>query len=217
VVTSPNDQAISFLFDEFKVEVPNRSGDNDNDDTDEDDNRAPESRLNEKLDHKVCNIILNTNLKPLEQVSHLEFDLDFRGFTGLEKGAMARFRAKLLGWNGPERAQRKGSQQIASKVWEGNSVNENWTVTQKVNLPVNSPCSKKEDRVFRMNLKTILQARILKHQSIDSTFATLSLDSSDVVGHLKMKVVTKKCPERGPGGNGRGPNRRAYAFPSRNR
>jgi len=213
VVTSPDDQAISFLFDEFKVEVPNRLGDNDNDDADDEDNRTPESKLNERLDHKVCNIILNTNLKSDEQVSHLEFDLDFRGFTGLEKGSMARFRARLLGWNGPERAQRKGAQQIASKIWEGSSVNENWTVTQKVNLPVNSPCSRREDRIFKMNLKTILQARILKNQSVDSTFATLTMDSSDVVGHLKMKVVTKKCAPRGPN-PGRGP-RRAYAFPAR--
>ncbi len=215
VVTSPNDQTISFLFDEFKVEVPNKLGDNDNDDADDADNRVPESKLNERLDHKVCNIILNTNLKADEQVSHLEFDLDFRGFTGLEKGAMARFRARLLSWNGPERAQRKAAQQIASKVWEGTSINENWTVSQKVNIPVNSPCSRKDDKNFKLNLKTILQARILKNQSVDSTFATLTMDSSDVVGHMKMRVVTKKCAPRGPN-PGRGP-RRDYANPSRHR
>ena len=212
VVTSPNDQAISFLFDDFKVEVPNKVGDNDNDDADDADNQVPDSKLNAKLDHKVCNIVLNTNLKAEEQVDHLEFDVDFRGFAALEKGAMARFRARLLSWNGPERAQRKGGQQIAAKIWEGNSINENWTVTQKINLPVNSPCSRKDDRNFRLNLKTILQARILKNQSADSTFASLTMDSSDVTGQLKMKVVTKKCTQRG-GGNGNGP-RRNYAFPS---
>jgi len=210
VTTSPNNQAISFLFDDFKVEVPNRLGNNDNDDADDQDNSTPESKLNEKLDHKVCNIILNTNLKSDEQVSHLEFDLDFRGFTAMEKGAMARFRARLLSWNGPERAQRKGAQQIAAKIWEGSAIDENWTVTQKVNLPVNSPCSKKDDRNFRLNLKLILQARIQKQFSVDSTFATVTMDSSDLVGQLKMKVVTKKCAPRGPNGGGRGPNRRNY-------
>ncbi|MFI5391871.1 MAG: DUF4360 domain-containing protein [Bacteriovoracales bacterium] len=212
IVTSPNDQTISFLFDDFKVEVPNKLGDNDNDDMDDEDNKVPESKLNARLDHKVCNIVLNTNLKADEMVDHLEFDLDFRGFTGLEKGAMARFRARLLTWNGPERAQKKGSQ-IASKIWEGSSISDNWTISQKVNIPVNSPCSRKDDKNFRVNLKTILQARILKNQSVDSTFATLTMDSSDVVGHMKMRVVTKKCAPRGPNPD-RGP-RRNYANPSR--
>ncbi len=215
VVTSPNDQTVSILFDDFKVEVPNKFGDNDNDEADDADNQAPGSKSNPKLDHKVCNIILNTNLKSEEQVSHLEFDLDFRGFAALEKGAMARFRARLLGWKGPERAEKKGGQQIAYKIWEGNSIEENWAVTQKVSLPINSPCSRREDRDFKINLKTILQARILKNNNVDSTFATLTMDSSDMVGQLKMKVVTKKCPSRG-GGNDRGP-RRNYANPSRYR
>ena len=210
VVTSPDNQAISFLFDDFKVEVPNRLGNNDNDDSDDQDNSTPESKLNEKLDHKVCNIILNTNLKADEQVSHLEFDLDFRGFTGMEKGSMARFRARLLSWNGPERAQRKAAQQIAAKMWEGAAINENWTVTQKVSLPINSPCSRKDDKNFKLNLKLILQARIQKQFRADSTFATVTMDSSDLAGQLKMKVVTKKCEPRGPNG-GRGPGRRNYA------
>jgi hypothetical protein len=202
IVKTEDQQTISFLFDDFRAEVPNKVGENDNDDNDPEDHKTPDSKINQKLDHKMCDIILNANIKPGEQISHLEFSVDFRGSANLDKGAIARFRAKLSNWKGPNHSERKEANEIANKEWKGNSISEDWTISKVVNVPINSPCSRREDKALQLGIKTILQARILNEVPLDSTFAQVSLDSTDMKGHMRIKVVTKRCPEsnrRNPG------------------
>jgi hypothetical protein len=215
VVKSPDQQVVSILFDEFSVEVPNISGDNDNDKLDMD-NPSPMSRFSEKLDHKTCNIVLNTNLTSEEKVTHIEVTMDFRGFTQVEKGAMAQFKGRLMNWNGPQRSLKSLKQVFANKIWKAGQ-DDDWALTKTVTIPVNGPCSKKGDRKFKAVINTTLQARLLGRRPIEEAFAMAAMDSGDLTGTLKMKIKTAKCRGRyTPPRRRYVPSRRRYA-PSRSR
>ena len=191
VVKSPGSQVVSILFDEFIVEVPNISGDNDNDKSDMD-NPTPMSRFNERLDHKTCNIILNSNLTSEEKVTHIELTVDFRGFTQVEKGATASFKGRLMNWNGPQRSKRNSRQIFANKTWKGGQ-DDDWAISKTVKIPINGPCSKRGDQKFRAVINTTLQARLLGRRPLEEAFALVAMDSGDLTGTLRMKIKTAKC------------------------
>jgi len=191
VVKSPDDQVVSILFDEFSVEVPNLSSNNDNDKKDID-NPSPASRFSEKLDHKTCNIILNSNLTNGEKVTHLELTLDFRGFTQVQKGAMAQFKGRLMNWNGPQRSKKIMKQVFVNKIWKAGQ-DDDWALTKTLKIPINGPCSKRGDRQFKAIIKTTLQARLLGRRPLEEAFALAAMDSGDLTGTLKMKIKTAKC------------------------
>ena len=215
VIKSPDQQVVSILFDEYSVEVPNLSGENDNDKRDMD-NPSPRSRFNEKLDHKTCNIILNSNLSSEEKVTHIELTMDFRGFTQVEEGAMAQFKGRLMNWNGPGRSRKNPKQVFANKIWKAGQ-DDDWALTKTVKIPVNGPCSKRGDRKFKVIIHTTLSARLLGRRPLETAFALAAMDSGDFTGTLKMKIKTAKCRTNNfSSGRRYVPSRRQYV-PSRRR
>ena len=71
VIKTPDQKAMSLLFDQFMAEVPQYDNDNDNDEVSGENPRRGR-RDNVRLDHKVCKIIINASISPGEIVESLD-------------------------------------------------------------------------------------------------------------------------------------------------
>jgi hypothetical protein len=203
VIKSPDQQTVSILFDDFFAEIPNFLGDNDNDQVDREDNPRGSSKKNRILDHKVCNIVLKTRLKEEEAVKAIVVDVDFRGNTLLEKGTAAVFRGKFVSVSGPKRSRHKVKKKFLNRVWKGDDIDDDWTIRESIRIPIKGACARKNDKRFKLVLRTILQARNKKRQNPDLS-ALITLDTSDITSSgLKFKILTKKCRRNGNGRNRR--------------
>lgn len=197
VVKSPDNQALSILFDEFMVEVPQYNGDNDNGDSGETSSRS-RSRFNERLDHKVCNIVIEANVKDGEMVKSVEVTSDFRGGLILEGDAQAKFKSTLMSWVGPQRGRRdRANNVIVEKVWKSVPYDNDWDASNNIRIPINTHCSRNGDRKTILRIKNQIMARLGRETGRNDGMAFLTLDSADFAGKMKFKVHTAKC-QNGP-------------------
>jgi hypothetical protein len=196
-VVSPDGQSMSILFDRLLAAVPQTDGNNDNDQATEE-NDAPMGRRDDRLDHKVCNLVITATLPQGERVQSLDISLDYRGFTHVERGVRAAFRSSLL--------QRKGLGRddnavipLEQKVWRGNQAeragtqDDDWNIHTVKSIPVQSRCASRADRSIRFVLRNVLVAQIQRQGAPDGRTGQISLDSSDLRGQMKFAMRTQRC------------------------
>lgn len=114
-ILSPDAGAITILFDQFQVALPQTQGDNDNTSVTEL-NPKGEDRFDSLRDHKVCDILINTQLPKQAYLESITVTFDFRGYSFVDPGAMGSFRSMIY----PEKQKfhlLKLNSVIAEKTW----------------------------------------------------------------------------------------------------
>jgi hypothetical protein len=196
-ITSPDGSALTLLFDEFMAEVPQYDGDNDND------SDQPGSRFNIKRNNKHCKIDLTAKIPEGHKVDSVEFFVDFRGATSVEKGSTAMFRSALLNWNAMGRRRGNNKQVIAHKMWN-RPIDEEWTISKKLTIPMHTGCSAHGDKEVKLSMRNIVSAAMGRRIDPKTTSAFIMMDSADFAGKLKIKIHSSSCRSHGGQGNGNG-------------
>ncbi|TNF26416.1 MAG: DUF4360 domain-containing protein [Deltaproteobacteria bacterium] len=201
VIHSPDNKEVSILFDEFIAEVPQYNGDNDNDDSD--DGNTPGSRFDERRSHKLCKIDIAAKIPEGHKVKGVEISVDFRGATMVEAGSIAMFRSVLMDWRGL-RGRGSGKNVVANKMWN-RPIDENWTVSETKYIQTNTSCSARNaDQTLNLSMRNVISAILGRRVSPENTSAFIMMDSADLAGKLKVKLITERCGSSNGGGNGHG-------------
>lgn len=207
VIHSPDNKEVSILFDEFMAEVPQYDGDNDNDES-EDGTNSGVSRFDSKRSYKLCRINIAAKIPEGHKVEGVEISVDFRGATVVESGSMAMFRSVLMDWRG---LRGRGSEKsvIARKTWN-RPIEDNWMINETKLIPTHTNCSARGDSTMNLTMRNSISAVLGRRVAPENTSAFIMMDSADLAGKLKVRLVTKRCgpPQNDRGnGNGRGNGR----------
>lgn len=187
---SPDGSTFSVLFDEFRVQVPQYDGINDNNET----TRAgmPANRNTQSLQHKACALSFSAILPEGVMAESLEISLAARGATMLDQGLQGFFASILVGYDGLSRSRGRPTI-VIQKHWRRllNAVDENWTATPSAIIPLNSGCSRGVQKSIRFDLKNHINAEIPTNDLTKS--GIISVDSVDGSGLLRFRLRTRRC------------------------
>lgn len=196
-VVSPDGSALSVIFDRFSAVVPNDNTLNDNDEEDNDDIPKLGGKLknNKNLSRKACNISLVATIPPEHKILGLDITTDVRGISIMEEGTEGRFQSIFVGKKGLGHKGGTEKNIVGQKVWRAkmSDVIEDWTFSKNHFMPLSTGCAKKQDRKIQLNLKTVLMARILDPFIKLDPRGEVIVDSSDIMGSLRVKVHTQVC------------------------
>jgi hypothetical protein len=212
--TSPDGKALSILFDDFIVEVPQMDGDNDNDFENELNQKGRKNNPNK--DHKRCAMLINADVPEGEIIDSIKIKLDMRGSAYIEEDAKVVFQSVLRSWKGRKNKfrGRKGGQVIARKVWNENNYEDEWLVSKTITIPVRTGCHARQRNKVQFVLNNALVAKMKKRGNGEG-MAYSSIDSHDFGGKLQVSVVTKPCGSKYHG-NSRNNGRARVSDNSRN-
>ncbi len=190
---SPDGSALSVLFDEFRTEVPQYDGNNDNDATTSRGRRN--NRNTTTISHRKCALSFVADLPPGTKADSLEISLEARGATMLDPGVEGNFSSILVGYQGIANS-RGNPTVIINKNWRSRPTaqDDSWTGVAKPLVNLNSGCSGANGKSIRFDLKNHITAEITDGNL--SRHGILTVDSNDVTGLLKFTVRTRPC---GPG------------------
>jgi hypothetical protein len=187
---SPDGSSLSILFDEFRAEVPQYDGLNDNNDLP----RGPRARTMNSpfVSHKKCSLSFNATLPPGMRADMMEISMEARGATILDEGAEATFSSILVGYNGLARS-RGNPTVVAAKNWRTRRgpVDDNWTETPKSVVEIKSDCAGSAAKDIRFDLKNHITAEIANGDV--KKRALITVDSNDVKGLLTFTLRTTRC------------------------
>ncbi|MES2526306.1 MAG: DUF4360 domain-containing protein [Bdellovibrionota bacterium] len=188
--TSPDGTSLSILFDEFRAEVPQYDGNNDNDSVST--RGRPNNRNTATLAHRKCALSFTADLPPGTKADSLEISFEARGATILDPGVEGSFASILVGYQGIANS-RGNPTVIINKHWRArpNPQDDNWTGVAKPLVNLNSGCSGANGKSIRFDLKNHISAEITDGNL--SRHGLLSVDSNDVTGLLKFTVRTRPC------------------------
>lgn len=196
---SPDGQSASILFDQFSAQVPQYDGDNDN--AQVRNGRLRRSSNDPKIQHKACNLGFNVTIPDGKMVEALEISVYNRGSTILDPGVRASLSTIFVGSDGLRNSQQNVKPQVTvveRRMWGAmrnrNQIDvfDDWVSEPVQTIPIQSGCAHRSlENNIRFELKNHLEVEIM-----DSDLAKTGLivmDSSDISGSLKMRVITKPC------------------------
>lgn len=187
---SPDGSTFSVLFDEFRVQVPQYDGVNDNAETT---NRGVRARREtSSLQYKACALSFTASLPAGLMADALEIHLSARGATIFDRGLQGFFASILVGYNGLSRSQGRPTF-VIQKHWRSlnSGVDDNWNSTPQAIVNLNSSCARSGQNTIRFDLKNHIQAEITDGNLARS--GLISVDSADGQGMLKFKLRTRRC------------------------
>lgn len=188
VVLAPDNSSASILFQSFESHVPqtipNDAG-----------------KLSRNTSEINCNIFLDVKLPRGQKLDSLEISFDMRGHAFLARGVAGNFRSFLIGRSGLGSDRGQGVQLIQEKNWINTNIDqeEDFLIQTSKIIPVQSNChgDELEDRVS-IHLQHHLASQILQGSVLMNAEGTLSMDSSDIKGGLRVHANTSFCsPNRG--------------------
>jgi hypothetical protein len=196
---SPDGSTLSVLFDEFRAQVPQYDGNNDNDELPR--GPIPRHRQTPTVAHKFCALSFTATLPAGSKVEALEIYSQIRGATVLDQGVEGNFTSMLLGYRGLAMSQgkplilvRKNFQAVRAPI------DMDWTETSRNLIPLNSGCAGNKDRDIRFDIKSHINLEALNGDVKKS--GMIVVDSNDISGLLKFKLKTRPCG--GPNGHRNG-------------
>ncbi|HXH76624.1 MAG TPA: DUF4360 domain-containing protein [Bacteriovoracaceae bacterium] len=190
-VVSPDGSTLSILFDEFRAEVPQYDGNNDNESLPPGRGRNT-ARNSATLNHKNCALSFTANIPQGTKAEGLEVSLQARGAVVFDQGIEGTFAAILVGYNGLANSRGKPTV-IAQKHWRALSgpLDEEYIAEPVAVVKLNSGCAAQNARSIRFDLKNHIQAQIT---NADTTkHGIITVDSQDMKGLLKFTLRTKPC------------------------
>lgn len=189
IITAPDLSSASLLFQSFESHVPtapNPKGGGTN-----------ISLLN-------CNVFLDIRVPSGQKLESLEVSYDMRGTAYLDRGVTGNFKSFLMskGGMGAERGSR-GPELLQEKMWLNTSIDQidDFVVRATKVIPIVSNCGNGNagDKVS-IHLQHQLGSQIVAGNS--GTQGTITMDSSDMTGGLRLRATTSVCRQNPPGGGG---------------
>ena len=197
-VLSPDNSAVSILFDELSVEVPFEK---------QSDDFVYDSILKTK-DRKTCNIVMKFDVPAGHKLRSLDFKTDFRGFAFGEEGTLGSLETRLISFKENRNHKKPMSTVIIDKKFGNFEFDEDIDESANVNVALQSNCGNHQPTEIEVVVRSHLTAEIIDTGALDLPMANLVLDSNDTSGQFKMQVNTQKCGGNGNGyGRGRGNDR----------
>ncbi len=192
IVTAPDLSSASLIFQSFESHVP--------------------TPLNPKgggtsISSLNCNVFLDIKLPAGQKLDSIEISYDMRGHAFLDRGVAGSFKSYLISSSGLGTERTQGQQLIADKNWLNTSIDqeEDFLVQTTKVISVSSQCGNGAagDRVS-LHLQHQLGSQILAGDN--RTEGTITMDSSDMKGGIRLRATTSICRPT-PGGNGGGGGR----------
>lgn len=198
VMLAPDNSSASILFQGFESHVPQTAP-----------NEA--GKLSRNASEVNCNVFLDIKLPRGQKLDSIEVSFDMRGHAFLAQGVTGNFRSFLIGKSGLGTERSRGVQLIQEKIWSNTNIDqdEDFLIQTTKSIPVPSSChgNEVEDKVS-IHLQHHLASQILQGSVLMNAEGTLSMDSSDIKGGLKIRALTSACTPSPSNreGNGRGRN-----------
>ncbi len=187
---SPDNTSVSILFDSFQLQVPRNLP-----------NTGRVNRANDPaLNFKSCALSLTADLPEGQQVESLEISIFNRGAMILDSGVQGTFSTMFLGHQGLGGI---GSNKavLENRIWHGEA-NDDWVSNPVVTVPIRSACASRAARSVKFMLNNHVELAILNRDLSRSGLATV--DSSDINGSVKIRLITRSCAGGGGGNSDNG-------------
>ena len=183
---TPDGTALSVIFDEFRVEVPEHTPPTHTGPFP----RAPRTRPTRAM--RDCQLRFTVDLPFGHKVEALEVTVQARGATILDPEIFATFTSILVGYTGLAQ-QRRNPTPIIQKSWSPNpaGVQDEWVSMPTAQIGINSGCASARGRSVTFDLKNHLSAEIITGNL--SRQGIVSVDSADASGMLRFRVLTSRC------------------------
>ena len=186
IILTPDSSAASIIFQNFESHVPLEV-------------RRPNS--NPYTSELNCNVFLEIKLPKNQKLDSLEISYDMRGHAFLERGVSGTFKSFLMNTKGlgTEGLLRMLQQKpLQEKNWDKTSADQDgdFLVRATKSLPVLSNCfdgnANNEDKVS-IQLQYQLTSQIQKGNEKTNATGTITIDTSDMTGGLKLQAHTSEC------------------------
>jgi hypothetical protein len=188
IVTAPDLSSASLIFQGFESHVPTAQG--------------PKGGTNISILN--CNVFLDIKLPAGQKLESLEVSYDMRGHAFLDRGVTGNFKSFLMSSAGlgTDRGGR-GPELLQEKNWLNTSIDqeEDFTVRATKTIILSSQCGNGNagDRVS-LHLQHQLGSQILSTNTRSE--GTITMDSSDMAGGIRLRATTSICRATPPGGGG---------------
>lgn len=183
IILAPDNSSASILFQNFESHVPMT---------------APNSsgKYSRNISEVNCNVFLDIKLQPGQKLESLEVSFDMRGHTFLARGVTGNFKSFLMGRSGLGSERGQGIQLIQEKNWLNTSIDqeEDFTIQTTKSIPVPSNCHGREaEDKISVNLQHHLASQILNGSTLMNAEGTISMDSSDIKGGMRVRATVSSC------------------------
>ena len=184
IVMVPDLSGASILFQRFESHVPL-------------DNKMPGTDAFHSS--QKCNLFLEIKLPKNQKLDSFEISYDMRGHTSLDTGVSGNFKSYLISTNG------LGTDKLLSIFFQQPLQEKNWNKTSSnqeqdflfqttKSLPVISNCygGNGDDKVS-IHLQYQVESQIQKGFEKTKAEGTITVDSSDLTGGIKLRAHTSEC------------------------
>jgi len=190
IVTAPDLSSASLLFQGFESHVPT----------------APSPKGGTNISLLNCNVFLDIRLPAGQKLESLEVSYDMRGNTFLDRGVTGNFRSFLMSSAGlgTERGGR-GPELLQERSWLNTSIDQtdDFVVRATKTILLSSQCGNgNAGEKVQIHLQHQLGTQIVSGDS--RTQGTITMDSSDMTGGIRLRATTSICRQGPPGGGGNG-------------
>lgn len=197
IILAPDSSSASLIFSQYESRVPNTD---------------PNPKVQRSINNLNCNIYVDIKLPVGVKLDSIEIANDVRGFTSLDRGVQGSFRSHLVSRTGlGTESQSRNPELLAEKVWSNVFANqeEDFTVSAVKNISIPSQCSRgSSSDVVTLRLMNAISSQIMPGYENQSQ-GSITVDSSDIKGGLRLRAVTSSCSSGGavnPGRPGGGRN-----------
>lgn len=186
-VFSPDGKEVSILFDNLSVEVPFER------DTGFD-------SIVQTRQIKRCVMSFKVQVPQGKRLVKVKFKNDYRGIAFGDDDTVAEIDSRLISWKEGWGGTQRKSDILFKKTWGSNAFDKDIEVAKTKTIQVNQSCHS-QSKTVEFAVKNDIKAEILHAPygaDIDELpAASLILDSNDVSGKFKLKLVTEDCHTSG--------------------
>jgi hypothetical protein len=194
IILAPDSSAASIIFQQFESRVPNLDS-------------GPKVQRN--ISMLNCNIFLDVKIPAGVKLDSLEVSYDMRGFATFDRGVQGSFKSYLVSKTGLGTEQgSRGAELVTEKNWSNTfqAQEEDFTITSAKAINVPSQCARgSATDVVSIRLQNTLSSQILAGFENQSS-GSITMDSSDIKGGLKLRANTSICGQQQGGGANNGRN-----------
>lgn len=191
IITSPDLTSASILFQSFESHVPAV---------------VTNPKATPFISILNCNVFVDIKLPANSRLDALEISYDMRGHAFLDRGVNGSFKSFLISSNGMGTERSQKGQLLQERSWMNSNAEqeEDFLVQSTKSLPLNSNCGigQRSDLVT-IHLQHQLGSQILRGHERTNASGTITMDSSDMKGGLRLKARVSAC-RGGENGNGNG-------------
>lgn len=193
-VFSPDGKEVSILFDELAVEVP----------FEKDVDLPGIDPIVQTSQLKRCVMSFKVKVPAGKRLVKIKFKNDYRGFTFGDEGTTAEIDSRLISWKQGWSGTQRKSDILFKKQWGEWGFDKEIDTSKSKTINVNQSCSD-SNKEIEFAVKNDIKAEIL-NAPYGADFdelpeASLILDSNDVSGNFKVKMVTEDCGTTVGGGD----------------